>query len=583
LVLSVELELGLFDEAADKFSRAIKIGDKNLIRWATYGEGVALLAMAQRDNSEGKAGSAFSLASKAIKSCESLEEKTSAAIQKLLGDLYTFGAALPDDVFGSENVTTRNELQDVQLAFIANGETAYAGAEQAVEGLTTEDSIIQRASFVTDFGVNRLLQAQMVAFFQSRGLQERVRSPKVIEMFERAANEFRRAIELYPLYAPAWCGLGCSVAGDAPLLAQHAFCRSIELDQQFPDPYSNLSFLYTENNSFFPSASVSDALTQIADTPMMWINRALILEREAVKTTDDVVSVPKLRQAADAYRAALQVGKHPSAMLGLAMTFRETDDNFGQAADAAALESFGYTSEYIGGNSSADLTGSIANGLLLMELGVKEAGPHSSTWIGEGQHIVREGLNDIREIMKVSENGVVSNLDLDLVEKLSDPPALCDTDGDEHKTEHPDWKELSLARKIVHEPQRGDLWLALAKELALTSNAPVASTLAAARRALSILTQQLEKSDTRTGSRIVVGARDLSESLALTHWLENSDSVAEDESGSKEFIPNVDLQRSLLICPNNRLAREAMKETLAAYACLEPVERDLNESSAERN
>jgi Flp pilus assembly protein TadD len=69
-------------------------------------------------------------------------------------------------------------------------------------------------------------------------------------MFQRSVKEFRRAIDLSPHYAPAWCGLGCAAgSGSDPLLAQHAFCRSLELDSLYPDTYANLGFLYTKHNA----------------------------------------------------------------------------------------------------------------------------------------------------------------------------------------------------------------------------------------------------------------------------------------------------------------------------------------------
>jgi hypothetical protein len=67
-----------------------------------------------------------------------------------------------------------------------------------------------------------------------------------------------------------------------------------------------------------------DALTQVADTPMTWINRALQLEvtLDDANMEDSDRSIEWISQACDAYRAALQVDKHPAALLGLAISFR---------------------------------------------------------------------------------------------------------------------------------------------------------------------------------------------------------------------------------------------------------------------
>lgn len=560
------MELGLFDDAAENFSKAIERADENLRTWATYGRGVALLAMAQRDNKDGKCGSAYDLASKAIEGCESLKENKAGAIWKLLGDLYTFGASLPVDVFESDESIGRIALQEIQLAFVANGEDAYTRADQVIQdGPDSDDNIVLRASFVTDLGVNKLLQAQMLGAFESEGLAER--STRVNTMFEKAADEFRRALELCPVYAPAWCGLGCSVAAGDPLLAQHAFCRSIDLDHQFPDAYCNLSFLYTQRSSFSHSASVSDAVTQIADTPMMWINRALILEHESV-TRKPEESADRLRQAADAYRAALQVEKDPSAMFGLALTCH-FDKSL--SADSAALESYGYTTEYLGGTNSADLAASVLNGIFSMRLGT--TGPSQAERIAKGGEQVRDGLDRIRGISAPSE--AATNFNVDLIESILRPASSeGPDDGDADTTAHPDWKNLSLCRKIIHEPQRGDLWLALAKELAMEKGS-ISEAKRAIHRALSILNHQREKFS-RTQVQNSVDARDLSDAYAISYWLEqcqpsateeNESSSArqeEEEEGPTNVVSTLDLQRALLICPNNALARAALLKQTAA-------------------
>ncbi len=94
---SAELELGLFDDAVDKFTRALENADKQMNSMAAYGQGLARLSMARRDLLDGKAGAAFVHVEKAIQGCNNLELKAG-CIQKLLGDLYSFGASLPPDV-----------------------------------------------------------------------------------------------------------------------------------------------------------------------------------------------------------------------------------------------------------------------------------------------------------------------------------------------------------------------------------------------------------------------------------------------------------------------------------------------------
>lgn len=60
-------------------------------------------------------------------------------------------------------------------------------------------------------------------------------------------------------------------------------------------------------------------LTQVGDTPLMWIARGMLLEKSA-KQGDEIEE--KLHSASDAYRACLQTTRYPSALLGLALTCR---------------------------------------------------------------------------------------------------------------------------------------------------------------------------------------------------------------------------------------------------------------------
>jgi Flp pilus assembly protein TadD len=330
--------------------------------------------MARRDLLDGKAGAAFVHVEKAIKGCDDLELKAG-CIQKLLGDLYSFGASLPPDVFDSDDsaaVESRDEkLIKAQLAFVSSGETAYRSAEDSVVAPTENEVDTVRACLVTDLGSNLLYQAQLLSFWCGKSPGQT--SAEAEDMFQRSVKEFRRAIDLSPHYAPAWCGLGCANSGSDPLIAQHAFCRSLELDSLYPDTYANLGFLYTKHNAYAPSGSVSDALTQVADTPMMWINRALVLERQAADNIDEDGSNSEdtIRQAADAYRAALQVGKHPSAMLGLAMTCRASRGGRGSTRvrleQLATKESLTYITEYLGAVGNAETNVSVISDVLALE------------------------------------------------------------------------------------------------------------------------------------------------------------------------------------------------------------------------
>ena len=314
--VQVELELSLFDEAVEKFGRVLEEEEGSSHALAAYGQGVALLYIAQRDLIDGKAGLAMSHIKRAIQSCENFSFSFGCT-RKLLGDLYSFGALLPPDLFARNADEDAAETISTQLEFIREGEKAF----RSVREVQSADSSLLKAQASCDVGANILLQAQL--------LECLTHGPKKIaleidDLYERSRKDFETSLGFDSVYAPAWCGLGCSVLSKDPLLAQHAFSRCIQIEQTFPDAYANIGFLYTSKSAFTPSKSVMNALTQVADTPMMWMNRAFILERDAAKslTSDQGKAAATISQASDAYRAAMQVMKHPESQLGLAMTSR---------------------------------------------------------------------------------------------------------------------------------------------------------------------------------------------------------------------------------------------------------------------
>jgi tetratricopeptide (TPR) repeat protein len=551
------MELGLFDEAEEKFSRAMDSGDDEMLPLAAYGCGAALFSMAQRDNQDGKAGSAYALLQQGVQGCHKLSDRTNVCVQKLLGDLHTFGAALPPDVFGEMSGNTGLENDEAllrsQFKFISNGKDAYHHALSLVDG-SGEASDALRASLGSDGGSNLLMQAQLLSGWESKGLHQPA-SPESSELFESAAAEFRRALELCPTYAPAWCGLGCAAVRSDPLLAQHAFSRSLELDNLAPDPYANLSFLYTAHRRFSVSARVSDALTEVADTPMMWINLAMILELRAAAKPGEQQSRHDMMQAADAYRAAMQVFKHPSAMLGLALTCRMSiDDDHTPDTDAMVIESHSYTSEYLGMVGRFDLPTLTIDGVLKMETGITNPSEQSKQLIDEGRHQVLEGISQfVGQHLLDDQNNA---LDQDVFRQVTVVDDGCRSGNGDSNSSIEATEEWSLDRQVVHHPNRGDLWMQLSKQL-VCRGASTEPALLAARRATSILMQQLQKTlsmPTKSPSHFVK-AQDLSDALALRHWLET---VARPEEAIAP-LSTIDLQRSLLICPGNSLARDALK------------------------
>jgi len=120
-LLKVELELGLLDEAAEKFEKVID-NENVLTRFnAAYGLGSCMLVFARQATESGKHGDALSCVKRGIDALLTfLTENTKANFNcawKLLGDLYSFCFVVPFSVFAQNGTRGVNEKSD----FISEG------------------------------------------------------------------------------------------------------------------------------------------------------------------------------------------------------------------------------------------------------------------------------------------------------------------------------------------------------------------------------------------------------------------------------------------------------------------------------
>jgi tetratricopeptide (TPR) repeat protein len=545
----VEHELGLFDEAAGKFESVIERGENASRSIALYGKAMALFSIAERELTDGKAGAAFTCIQRAINSCED-SSIVSGCQSKLLGDLYSFGASFSSDVFSdSEN---QNQDPDLcfqnQLKFVSKGEAAFRLSLSAQAPFLAKDdeSIAIKSSILCDIALNILLQAQLLS-------SQQINTKKIRDKYDLAAEGFRDAIEYNPIHAASWCGLGCSVLKIDPLLAQHAFCRCIQIENMFPDAYANVGFLYTSKFAFNASRSMMEALTQVADTPMMWMNCAFILEREAEKSlvrdnggkTEDFIS-----QAADAYRASLQVMRHPEAQLGLSLTGRVTHSDrqkenipFARLFTQKRKDSFSFMNEYIGASFHKIGAPPVFHGVMSIEIG--ESIPSERSWkydiLAKGKVAAKTSHAQENHIGVSMNNSSIQNLRAS-TEKLlrgenikqSSFPLMT--------------KERSLQRQIWLEPDNGDLWLSLAKSFIKKDSIESAKT--AASRAANILSRDLVASSQNNGKTLFfVDAKIISEATSLRCWLNAIQATS---------VAPYDMQRALMMDPTNRVARNSL-------------------------
>jgi hypothetical protein len=305
------------------------------------------------------------------------------------------------------------------------------------------------------------------------------------------------------------------------------------------------------------------ALTQVADTPAMWMNRAFILERGVVDHLDQDPSRAEqdIAQAADAYRAALQVMKHPDAQLGLSLTGRMMagedalkDEKVRSLVYAAQRkDSSALMTEFLGASNRLRAPASLFGGVMALEQAAENARVDWSDELFEfGEGLTNKSLNT---------EGVGEILDANVVRSCfeNDEDA---TRKEEKRSDFP--LEVSLQRQILHEPDRPELWLSLARNLvgSLDESSPnhsIESAIAAAQRATSMMTENLARPHRIHGNAAsFLDAEMVSEGLSLIHWLRRSEGEKEEKS---DDLSTYELQRSLMMCPNNPLAREALKQS----------------------
>ena len=536
----VEQELGLFDEAAARFSSVVDRGESTSRSVALHGQAMALFSIAERELLDGKIGTAFMYVERAIDSCQT-SSMSSACQFKLLGDLYSFGASFPADIFfgsESENEDLESCLQN-QLSFVSKGEAAYRSAlsAQAPFFATADDeSIAIKSSALCDIALNMLLQAQLLS-------SKQVSIEKIDDKYELAAKAFRDAIEYNPIHAASWCGLGCSSLKTDPLLAQHAFCRCIQIENTFSDAYANVGFLYTSGLALTASKSTMEALTQVADTPMMWMNCAFILEREAEKhlqreqgkETEECIS-----QAADAYRASLQVNRHPEAQFGLSLTGRmkyseehKSDISLSRSFERSRKDCFSYMNEYIGASLQNGGSAPVFQGVMSIEMG--ENVPSDRSW---RQDINTRGKKAAKSLNASETDSLVRGL-------KTSTDSLLAGEGKEQPETLPSPKEETIQRQLWFDPDRGDLWLSLAKTFVEKDSVESAKT--ASARAADILSQSLVAPSQKSPS--FVDAKMISEATSLKCWLNGLESTSSS---------NYDMQRALMMDPTNLVARQSI-------------------------
>ena len=537
----VELELGLLDDAALKFEQVIRDSSSSHFS-ASFGLASCMLPSANRNIEEGKYGAALNDLMKGIKSLSIfIEDETKLdfiCTLKMLGDLYSHGYRIPSSVFvgfDPENFETKED-------YLKKGEYAYMQLLNMVKTkVDMPDNSSLLAATLNDIGTNLLLQACSYSDLPQTGniLNAPKLDKKVLSLLENSKQFFIESIASNELDPLSWCGLGCALCPLDVMLSQHAFCRALQLDKKCPEAWVNLGLMYADLNKLSESEKAIDALTQVADTPLMWVARGLLLEKSA---NQEACIDKKMNSASDAYRACLQTSRDPSALLGVALTCRRLGLN-----SVSNSHDYKLTAEKVFAKEShANLT---------MFLNSSEA---LSPMV--------EFLYGIMMIERADED-IKSEL-IDLVEKVLHSSGIRRVTTDGHINTDKGKQTISMAECDVHQnPGSGECWLKLGKQLFLSlaevrnpSEHSCNLVVDVVRRAKYILRRAISEPvilyPTNASSNVhksmvsmAVKATQLSEAHALSSWTQQHD----------EPICSIDLQHSLLLDPENCFARAKLE------------------------
>lgn len=536
--------MGLLDNAVSKFKQVLETSSNSNSRYsASYGFASCQLLAANQHIEEGKFGAALQNLRYGIESlsCLLIDDSHVKAncVLKLLGDLYSHGYKVPSSTFdvamaGKEE--EKKEFPSTKIEFLIQGEVIYMQLLQKVEA---EVDIIGDTSMLTaalnDVGTIILLQANLkgTTIKQANAEDYKEEGEEVKSLLIRSKKIFLRAIQSNELDSFAWLGLGCAMCSLDNVLSQHALCRALQIDKNLVDAWVNLSFIYCDMKKLNASEASIDMLTQIGDTPLMWIARGLLIEKRSKEASD-------VRQsAADAYRACLQTSRNPTALLGLGLNCRwlgledssNCDDYRSRAKYISQKESEASMSMYL---TSCKVESSIAKFI------------HSI--------ITDEHVDD--------NTTHCDNKTLDEVLIASDSMNSQSSDDRSMTIEQTTIKEAQ--HMVQRNPDDGRSWLLLAKLLTISftnlqnpSKQSRELLLDAVERAKYILKAavthpvilQATASSSSTHKSMVsspVKATQLSDAYALSYWINDN---------HNEHKNCHDLQRALILDPENRFAR----------------------------
>lgn len=621
--------MGLHNDASKRCFDAMSLSSNSQIqRLASYINGQALLAVARQNLGEGKYGACLAH----IKKGARLVLAESYSELKLLGDLYSLCEALPSYVFLERNDDTESKDYGIsvevhqKLALLAQGARSYSKALELAKRTDTEEEETSYLTSVaaTDLGCNLLARARVVALALGDGSGDstpasmadiKVQYAQLQSIINESINAFICAIDSSPDEAAAWCGIGCALVSIDPLKTQHAFSRALELDRGSAEAWSNMALMFSHYNSRDKGSEILDALSQAGDTPLMWICRGLLFESASDVWIGNVSSREvNLAKAADAYRAALQICNHPSAILGLALTCRRNDLRALSAGDAiystnvedAAMNECRLNMsihQCIAGEGNH--ISSCVNSFLQLEKSINQISSRKAKTVQDvlaSVHVFLKQLKDrtvkiasvnksecssdvvqcelscasMPTLKSVKQSG---NVPSDIIDKAIAKVSVVVKENLSASSEQMHQSLGDLKNVVYCNPDSGEKWLTLAKaltkEVCLDESRrtqKLASAKAAALRALSILHENvvhssmispaarvvadgvfLDRSEIRVAS-CVASAEIVSEALSMVAWLDDLEKIHANEKQCNILVPSFYMQDAYLLDPQNSIA-----------------------------
>jgi len=613
----VELELGLLDEAAEKFEKVLD-NENLLTRYnAAYGLGLCMLVFARMATGAGKHGDALSYVKRGINALLVLTNETTDinfnCAWKLVGDLYSFCFVIPFSVFAQQGTLGEKEKYE----FISEGENAYTRIIENIANETDENKLVEllsiRTTALVDNAINFLLRARI----QSEILHDGSGIERLTSMDDIAKNEemqvlltssvryFLEAIELDPFSPISWSGVGCALVFRDPMLAQHAFSRALQLDKGTEDAWANMSLLYFDRDQAAKSEETVDSLTQVADSAIMWIARGLLIEKQSQKSSENTDTI--ISRAADAYRASLQISHHQGGLLGLSLTSRRLGvNNSGinneyerEAEKVGSKESYANLEMFLHSGAKRNLGALALYGIMTFEKGLSLhdqencCQDHAKQLLAYGKEMLAETQTKIDKLplprplpIEEGQSTVIRNSSLELkktfksfgmkdmkgsLETCSDAvEKIFHSDQCDRGTDSSESRTINNARRdVIIDPGNALLWLAFSKALlsALTPDSSKASYQAV--RAAINKTKEIMVSNTTEAPllhppskgfvnvhRSISAAPISSEKLSEAFALSHwVQDITVDEKKEDSF----DLQRSLMLDPMNLMARHGLE------------------------